>query len=295
MSLSKWCLFATLIVLVGFAAARRSCVCANQRDVLRRNLSLHHATPATDEPLQHTSRSTGAIVRQCQTLSANRDCPAAVFLPVQSKNPDDLGAGKMLVASRGLADPNFAKTVILLARYDKDSVLGLILNRRTTVPLSRVLEQFKAAKNRSDEAFLGGPMETQVAFGLLRSTAKLDGAEQIFSGVYLISTKDVFEKAISGRPDPEIFHVYVGYSGWTGDQLRAEVERGSWFIFQGDAGTVFDSDPNSLWRKMIQKTELRLADARPRAPGAERPAESRPTSLSYSKLQPATADRRFLR
>ncbi len=98
-------------------------------------------------------------------------------------------------------------------------------------------------------------------FGLLRSTAKLDGAEQIFSGVYLLSTKTSFEKTIGGRPDPDIFHVYLGYAGWSNDQLRREVELGSWFIFQGDARTIFDSDPDSLWRQMIKKTELKSARA----------------------------------
>ena len=109
------------------------------------------------------------------------------------------------------------------------------------------------------------PSKLQRCLRLLRSTAKLDGAEQISNGVYLISTKTLFEKTISGRPDPDIFHVYLGYAGWSNDQLRKEVALGSWFIFQGDARTVFDSDPDSLWRQMIQKTELNLAGSDPHA------------------------------
>ncbi len=263
MSLSKRCIVATLLILiVALAAVQRSDV---------------HSAPAANESLPHPSRPINHLVR---ANPANPGSTRINFLPVQSKSPEDLGAGKLLVASRGLADPNFAGTVVLLVRCDKDSVLGLILNRRTSVPLSRVLDQFAAAKDRSDAAFIGGPMENQVAFGLLRSAAKLDGAEQVFNGVYFISTKDVFEKTVSGRPDPGIFHVYVGYSGWTVDQLRAEVERGSWFIFQGDARTVFDSDPDTLWRKMIQKTELSFADARPSAPDLGRSAKNQ---LSFAR------------
>src|SRR5579863_506577 len=71
----------------------------------------------------------------------------ADFLPVQSKNGKSLAAGKVLVASRNLGDPHFAKTVILLVRYDAQGVLGLVLNRRTDVPLSRVLDSFKGAKD----------------------------------------------------------------------------------------------------------------------------------------------------
>jgi len=191
----------------------------------------------------------------------------------QSKDPKNLAAGKLLVASRGLADPNFAETVVLVVHYDDDGVVGLVLNRRTDFPLSQVLDQFAAAKDRSDPVYLGGPVETGAVFALLQSKAKLDGAEQVFGGVYLISTKTLFDKAFSARPDPGSFHVYLGYAGWSIEQLRLEVDLGSWFIFPGDARTVFDSDPDSLWRQMIQKTELKMAQSEP-ADGESQPSGS---------------------
>jgi len=187
----------------------------------------------------------------------------AVFLPIQSKKAEALGAGKLLVASRGLGDPNFAETVVLLVHYDAEGVFGLILNRRSHVPLSRVLEGLKAAKDRSDPVYLGGPVGTAAVFALFQPPAKLEGAEHIFGGVYMISTKPLFEQAISAQPNPGVFHVYLGYAGWTRDQLRKEVELGAWFIFPADAGAVFDSDPDSLWSQMIRKTELKLAKSDP--------------------------------
>ena len=185
-----------------------------------------------------------------------------VFLPVQSKNAEDLHAGSLLVASRGLADPKFAKTVILLVHYDAEGVAGLILNRRTDIPLSRALDGLKAARGRSDQVYLGGPLETPAPLALLQSTAKLDGAEHIFGTVYLISRKALFDEIISTRPDPSVFRAYLGYAGWSPGQLRTEVELGAWFIFQADAKMVFDADPDSLWPQMIQKTELEFAAAR---------------------------------
>ena len=69
----------------------------------------------------------------------------------------------------------------------------------------------------------------------------------------------LFEKTISARPDPNVFHVYLGYAGWTQDQLRTEVQLGAWCVFPADTATIFNIDPDSLWLQMIQKTELRLA------------------------------------
>jgi putative transcriptional regulator len=194
-----------------------------------------------------------------KAFQVKSEMPPTIFSPVQSKNAKDLGAGKVMVASRNLSDPNFAKTVVLLVHYDAKGVVGLILNRRTDVPLSRVLQGLTAAKDRSDPVYLGGPVETPAVFALLKSSPKVEGAKHIFGGVYLISTKALFEQTISARPDPNLFHVYLGYAGWNNDQLRKEVELGAWFIFQADAGTVFNSDPDSLWPQMIRKTDLKLA------------------------------------
>ena len=185
----------------------------------------------------------------------------ADFLRVQSKNGENLRAGKLLVASRELGDPYFAKSVILLVRYNSEGVLGLVLNRRTDIPISRALEGVKAAKGRSDPVYVGGPVESSAVFALLQSPTKVEGAETIFNGVYLITSKPLFEQTISARPAPGAFHVYVGYSAWTQDQLQKEVALGAWFIFPAEASTVFNADPDSLWQEMIRKTGLQLARA----------------------------------
>jgi putative AlgH/UPF0301 family transcriptional regulator len=185
------------------------------------------------------------------------------YLPVQTKNIKALGAGKVLVASRQLGDPHFVKTVILLVHYDAQGVVGLILNKRTEVPISQALDNMKEAKNRSDHVYVGGPVEMPAVFGLLQSRDKVEGAEHVFGEVYLITTKNLFEQALSTRPNPDQFHVYVGYAGWSNEQLKKEVEAGAWFIFPGDAGTIFNSSPESLWPKMIGKTELEMAGKNP--------------------------------
>jgi putative AlgH/UPF0301 family transcriptional regulator len=210
-----------------------------------------------DQPMNRVGRS-HRVKHQ-----AKSEIDSTVFVPLQSKAPKDLGAGKLLVASRNLGDPNFAETVVLLVRYDAEGVVGLILNRRTDVPLSRVFDGLEAAKSRSDPVYLGGPVETSTALSLLQSPTTVEGAEHIFGGVYLLSTKALFEQAISARPAPGVFHVYLGYAGWNTEQLRKEVELGAWFIFPAHARTVFNSDPDSLWPQMIRKTELNLAANQP--------------------------------
>jgi putative transcriptional regulator len=237
------CFYAMLATMLTFAAAEK----------------LNRHFKEFDVPEMDT-RANGPSF--ASSFRAKREMPPADVLPVQSNHAKSLRAGKLLVASRNLGDPYFSKTVILLVRYDGEGVLGLVLNRRTDIPISRALESLKVAKDCSAPVYLGGPVETSALFALFQSPTKVEGAEPIFDGVYLITSKPLFEQTISARPAPGVFHVYLGYAAWTQDQLQKEVELGAWFIFPAEASAVFNADPDSLWLEMIRKTELQLARGR---------------------------------
>lgn len=170
-----------------------------------------------------------------------------------------LAAGKFLVSRRELPDPNFAGAVVLLVRYDEEGTMGLILNRRTEAPISRALEELKEAKGRSDPVYVGGPVQRTAVLGLLRSNGKPPESRHVFADVYLVSTKALLEKSLGTASNA--FRVYLGFAGWAPGQLEYEVELDTWHIFRGDAGMVFDPDPDSLWSRLIRRTELRIAMA----------------------------------
>lgn len=264
MSPPKSCFLAMLVTIVTFAPPGKLNPYTAEFDVARLNTWLHGPVLSADRSFLYGSHPANKPSRShwVKALRMEGEMLRAALLPIQSQNAKSLGAGRLLVASRELGDPHFAGTVILLVRYDEKGVLGLVLNRRTDVPLSRALD-LKAAKDRSDPIYLGGPVGHPAMFALFQSPAKVEGAENVFGGVYLITDRDLFEHTISARPDPGVFHVYVGYAGWTKEQLRTEVQLGAWFVFPADAGTVFNSNPDSLWQQMIRKTEMQMAKSEP--------------------------------
>src|SRR5580700_9428242 len=160
-------------------------------------------------PIAATVLSVGVSVRSAQG---------------QSTRPADLAAGKLLVASPDLPDPNFAKTVVLLVQYDPDGVVGLILNRRSKVPISRVLEELAGAKDRTDPVYAGGPVGRTDVLALVRSRRPPTDAQRVVGDVFLISSKEGFAKTFASAPDPDTVHVYLGYSGWTEPQLQQELD-----------------------------------------------------------------------
>src|SRR5262249_16106127 len=130
-------------------------------------------------------------------------CMAAalvVFLfpaAAQSTRPASLATGKLLVASRDLGDPNFSHTVVLLVRLVDDGVVGLVLNRRTKVPVSRALEDLESAKGREDLLYAGGPVGRTDVLALARSKTKLEDASHLFGDVYLVNSAPLLEKVMT--------------------------------------------------------------------------------------------------
>lgn len=173
---------------------------------------------------------------------------------------DDLAVGRLLVASRDLGDPNFAKTVILLVRYDENKgAVGLVINKRTDVPISKVFEDLKEASGRHEPVYIGGPVELNTVMALLKTASKPDGATRVFGDVYLISDKDLLTRTLASSAEATAFHTYIGYSGWGPGQLEHEVELGAWHIMPADAATVFHADPDSVWPRLIRRTETQIA------------------------------------
>lgn len=169
-----------------------------------------------------------------------------------------LEAGKFLVASKELADPNFSKTVVLLLKYGEDGSLGLVINRRSNTPLSQILKEIPEAKDRSDPIFLGGPVAKAGAMALLRSPARLEEEERIFGDVYRLNRKSL-ENALEKKTGASRLHIYLGYAGWGAGQLEYEVKQGMWHTLKADAATVFDSDPDTVWTRLVRQFAVRYA------------------------------------
>jgi len=200
-----------------------------------------------------------ALICAAMSLAFAADAPTCVRLRRAQYGPDQpsLAVGKLLVAARELGDPNFAETVILIVDYDPDKgTSGLIINRRTDVPLSKVFPAIKTARN--DPVYQGGPVETTAAQALLRASARPANATRLFGDVYVTGSKELIEKSVAAATASSSFRVYVGYGGWAPGQLEHEIELGAWDVLNGLPPIVFDDDPDSLWGRLEETAHERI-------------------------------------
>ena len=168
-----------------------------------------------------------------------------------------LAPGKLLIAARELPDPNFARTVVLIVEHDDRSTMGLVVNRQSEVTLATVFKQVKPGTGPAPAFFLGGPVQTDAVVGLVRATDAPGGDDtrRVFGDVYLLSGRAPLEHQIVAGADANRCRVYVGYAGWASGQLEEETVQHAWYVLPGTADLVFDAHPDSLWDRLIVRTE----------------------------------------
>jgi putative transcriptional regulator len=181
-------------------------------------------------------------------------------------------AGRLLVATPALADPNFERTVVLLLDYDEDGALGVVLNRPSPVPVGQILSEWSTIAGEPGVLFLGGPVGTDSALGVARlaSAGVQDDEEPVgwrrlfdTTGIVDLDTPtELLAPAVNGM------RIFAGYAGWGSEQLEAEIEEGSWYVVPSEPADVFGDDPERLWSRVLRRQpgELAWLSTRPADP-----------------------------
>jgi len=184
---------------------------------------------------------------------------ALLLSSVPARADEDLAEGKLVVADRKLKDPHFAQTVVLIVHYDEQGAVGLILNRPSEVTVSELLSGVKDARYRDEAAFTGGPVEPMSVLALLRAKEGPKGAQRVAPDIWAIVDQDIIAGALSDHKGPDELRFFVGYAGWGPGQLEAETEAGAWRVIRGNANTVFDTKPDSLWNRVVRNLDVSYA------------------------------------
>ena len=198
------------------------------------------------------------------TIAITAGVLLAISSAAQSMRVEDLAQGKIIITPRDSPDPHFSNSVILLAHYDATGALGLMLHYKSDLTIPKALKGVSGAEKRTDPVYVGGPVELPVVFGLIRTKSPPTGVRRVKDDLYLMTTKPVIAAALEAGHSESDVRIFIGYSGWGPGQLEREVRRGGWYIFDYDETLVFDEHPDTLWNRLIGKTERRLA-------GSQRP------------------------
>jgi putative transcriptional regulator len=158
-------------------------------------------------------------------------------------------AGRLLVATPLLVDPNFDLSVMLLLEHGDDGALGVILNRPSELAVADALPDWADACAEPQVLFAGGPVERDALIALGRpSTTEAGG---LVLGLHSVDLDAQPALVLAGGvADTRIF---AGYAGWSPGQLDDELSDEAWWLVEADVDDVFTADPPGLWSRVLRR------------------------------------------
>jgi putative transcriptional regulator len=156
--------------------------------------------------------------------------------------------GKLLVSSPSLVDPNFRKTVVLIAHHDEEGAMGLVLSRPSDVVASDAVPALDLLPGAQDPVFVGGPVQPEAFMVLADFDDVSEAAAPIMNGLGFMPAEAEPEELSIRR-----MRLFAGYSGWGVGQLEAELAESSWIVVEAEPDDAFANDPDELWRTVLHR------------------------------------------
>jgi putative transcriptional regulator len=165
--------------------------------------------------------------------------------------------GQILLASPVLQDPNFLRTVVLIAEHTEEGAMGLVLNRPATSTVGDAVPDLAWLTDVDEPVFVGGPVAATAVI-VLAEFAQPELAGALIEGdLGFVGSEadapDVLEGAVRRA------RVFAGHSGWGPGQLEGELEEGAWIVEVPRREEIFTPAPRDLWAEVLRRKGQRYA------------------------------------
>jgi putative transcriptional regulator len=164
-----------------------------------------------------------------------------------AKAPGNTLTAILLVAQDVVSDPNFGGSIVVVMNNLAPAPVGLIINRPTSIPVSRLFPQLKRLAQMHDRLYFGGPVEIRTVWFLVRTKVAPASAIRVCDGVYVSSSRKLLLELLGRKKPMQGLRIFVGHAGWFPGQLQAEIEGGAWAPKRADAESIFNPEPQLPW------------------------------------------------
>jgi putative transcriptional regulator len=160
----------------------------------------------------------------------------------------------LLLSMPQMADPNFAKTVVLLCDYTDEGAFGLVVNRQMDEPAWTLVKTDPPVRvDPNLRLWIGGPVDPQRTWVLMSEAQGPDEEQrEICPGVLLSVSKDLTLELLQAPPSTRS-RVVIGYAGWGPGQLDHEIAASAWLTIDVDPTLIFGVPPDQMWEAAIRR------------------------------------------
>lgn len=158
--------------------------------------------------------------------------------------------GRILISEPLLTDTYFKRSVVFITEYSDKGAVGFVLNKSVDVPINEILSDFPNFKSKM---YIGGPVAKD-SIHFLHTLGKLvpnsvHVLDNIFWGGDFDSLKELINEGIV---NPSQVRFFLGYSGWSPNQLEEEIENNAWLVSRVESSKIMLADKD-IWKKTLNE------------------------------------------
>jgi len=165
--------------------------------------------------------------------------------------------GQLIIAAPTLLDPNFARSVVLIAEHTEDGAMGLVLNRPAGTLVDEAVPDLAWLSETTERVWVGGPV-AETAVIVLAEFDRPDLAGALVDGDLGFIGADADDPALLDGAVRRA-RVFAGHAGWGPGQLEDELAEDAWIVEPPRREEVFTEDPEDLWAAVLRRKGRRYA------------------------------------
>ena len=166
-------------------------------------------------------------------------------------NTLNVTTGDVLISEPFMNDFHFRRSVILIIDHNEEGSLGVIFNKRLTIPFNEIVQGFPEFKA---DVYLGGPVETDRIFFIHTIGEMIPDSYKISDGLYWSGNVNALKAMIKmDLIKPHEVRFYVGYAGWDSGQLRNELKANTWLVGKFSSKQLLTTIPGKMWKNFVRQ------------------------------------------
>ncbi len=176
-------------------------------------------------------------------------------LNISFTNDDTPVQGCLLLSDPFLVDDYFQRSVIFLCNVDEEGAFGFVLNNYIDSSKDYFNELFP---KYSGVVSLGGPVDNTSLFYLHTLGNLIDDALPIFGNLYLGGNFEQLCQLLNEDEEKaKSVRFFVGYSGWSHNQLTEELELNTWKVVKNyPLSKLFNKFNDDIWKEIMREQGL---------------------------------------
>lgn len=161
--------------------------------------------------------------------------------------------GNVLISEPFLSDNYFRRSVVYLTEHSKEGSVGFVLNKSVDIKIADVISDFPAV---DFPVSVGGPVNTNTVHYLHTRGDEIPESVHVKDGIFWGGDFDTIKAMIQAeRINQNEIRFFLGYAGWSEEQLDGELEMNAWLLGEIPPKMVMEGMGPDFWTEMLSGFE----------------------------------------